>query len=474
MPGTNPIRDYRSFGKVLLTFMGSAVVASDYFDDVQIIFYNFNDKASYMAGRNIASFPIPLAALETQLNEALDQVVNMSISDFINFIGTNFVSDPSAYAYGFEGFYDTVTSGDHRGERQLRQRYDPSGGAGRLNLRENNADFLTAQNDVLAAAYGSTEDLEFQLPAIQVMLESVPVRRASSGGSPEAESAASTVLRVHIFDSQATSHTTLQSLLQAATDQTVGLINAAALNFTAQRGAPLASAEAAAVTSVGGSSTTAASASADEARNELVTQLEAAIRRQLLELYPPTTTTTSGGASSTSVRDEIVRALDDSSESRRQFRIKGGFNRLKQFVMSTMPSIRYGEGSSGVISAKLSSMSDSALTTVNMLRQSRSPDTPAGARMSGVPLQIAPVECTLETFGCPLWNFGQQIFIDFGTGTTADAIYGVTGVEHQIEQGNFKTTVKLTPMGSYARYMSLLNNINSARTAIDGTRSDES
>jgi hypothetical protein len=78
------------------------------------------------------------------------------------------------------------------------------------------------------------------------------------------------------------------------------------------------------------------------------------------------------------------------------------------------------------------------------------------------------VECSLETIGCPLWNFGQQIFIDFGTGTTVDCIYGVTGVEHNIASGEFKTTVKLTPLNSYARYQSMFDQIEAAFTTIDG------
>ena len=55
-----------------------------------------------------------------------------------------------------------------------------------------------------------------------------------------------------------------------------------------------------------------------------------------------------------------------------------------------------------------------------------------------------------------------------GTGTTIDSIYGVTGVDHTIEPGNFKTTVKLTPMNSYARYTSLVTNLENALVAING------
>jgi hypothetical protein len=279
-------------------------------------------------------------------------------------------------------------------------------------------------------------------------METVPERSTTSGG----DGSANTILRIHIFDSQATSHTTLQSFLEASSSRSFGLINSAAQAVAQAINEPVAPGS-----SASGITTTSA-------RREFESQLHAAERLGLIEEWPPTTLTSRSTESETSGRRPLGA----------RYRLRGGFSALKNYIMRTMPSVRYGEGSSGIVSARVTSMQDAALTTVNMQRQADSPDTPAGTRQRGIPLMVAPVECTLETIGCPLWNFGQQIFIDFGTGTTVDAIYGVVGIDHQLGPGEFKSTVKLTPMNSYARYTSLFDNIETALAAVEGIESASS
>lgn len=404
---------YVSLGKIISTFVAGPLVASGYYKDVQIIFYNFNEKASYMANRNIATFPVEVSEFRDVLTRELDQLISMPIESFVNFMSTYFLSDPASKAYGFSALYQA--NRDEDGERQLLDTYE-----------DNSAGLLDAQQQVLEAAYGSSAaDLEFKQPTVSMALETVPVR----------ENPDQTILRIHITDSQATSHMTLQSLLEASSAESIGLVNTAAANLhqTLNR-----------VTDETGVDRTA---EIEAYQRSIQSALDAGI----LEEFPlQTGPRVEGGA----------------ADVRARYRMRGGFGALKSFIMRTVPSVRYGEGNSGIISARISSMSDPALTTVNMQRQGRTPETPTGAREQGVPLTIAPVECTLETIGCPLWSFSQQIFIDFGTGTTADAIYGVTGVDHSISSGEFKTSVKLTPMNSYARYTSLANNLENALIAI--------
>lgn len=414
---------YVSLGKLLLKFVGQPIATSGYYRDVQLIFYNFNDRASYMANRNIATFPVKVESFKQRLKDATDQVLNMTTESFIGFLDGHFLSAPSSEAYGFSGLYKTTSPRDEEEARgpQLRPAFERD--AARL---------ASAQQETLRAAYGNRDgDHEFVQPTIGFVTEAVPLR--SNPSDPR------TLLRIHIFDGAATSHTCVQQLLEAASDRTIGLINSAAAEAR--------------------QSLNRARAGEEGARNvanddvaEYRRQVEEAVRVGLLEDYPPTSTEPSR----------------DPNRPRNRLRLKGGMPALKGFISRSMPSVRYGEGASGIISAKVQSMSDPALATVNMLRQGSSPDTPTSARFNGVPLQVAPVECNLETIGCPLWSFGQQLFIDFGTGTSVDAIYGVVGVEHTIGPGEFKTSVKLTPMGSYARYESLFRNVEDATIAMDG------
>ena len=140
--------------------------------------------------------------------------------------------------------------------------------------------------------------------------------------------------------------------------------------------------------------------------------------------------------------------------------------------MNSMPSVRYGQEASGIIGANLSSMSDPAMTTVNMIRNSGGPEDPVGARQSGLPLRVAPTQLTLDTIGCPLWNFGQQIFVDFGTGTTVDNIYAVVGIDHEMTSGEFKTKVKMVGLDAYGKFESLVDVVNDALVAIEGVESE--
>ena len=184
--------------------------------------------------------------------------------------------------------------------------------------------------------------------------------------------------------------------------------------------------------------------------------LQKAVDQGLLEIYPPTT----GGSSSTGF------------ETGQRFRIKGGLPNIKAFLMNSMPSVRYGQEASGIIGASLQSMSDPALTTVNMIRNSGGPEDPVGARQSGLPMRVAPMQLTLDTIGCPLWNFGQQVFIDFGTGTTVDNIYAVVGIDHSMTSGEYKSKVKMIQLDSYGKFESLVDVVNDAMVAIEGIEDD--
>ena len=140
--------------------------------------------------------------------------------------------------------------------------------------------------------------------------------------------------------------------------------------------------------------------------------------------------------------------------------------------MNSMPSVRYGQEASGIIGASLQSMSDPALTTINMIRNSGGPEDPVGARQSGLPMRVAPMQLSLDTIGCPLWNFGQQIFVDFGTGTTVDNIYAVVGIDHSMSSGEFKSKVKMVQLDSYGKFESLVDVVNDAMVAIEGIEED--
>ena len=399
-----------SLGKLLTVWLGGCLKNDPNIDDLQIITYNFNDSASYMRNRNIATFPIDLADFKTQLQAELDTVMNMSILQFLNFVNAYCISDVAARAYGFKSLYGRRDPED-RTTRQVNRQLE----------RQGEAAFYDREQQVLRAAYGAENDateLVFKMPFLNMVMESVPSKRRG------AEGAAKTVLKIHVFDSQNTSYTSVRSLLDASQSDRLGTIQLSAL--AARR-----------------------DGATDEEKQDLISELTSAIDTGLLQAYPPTVQST---------------PPDINNLGTQRYRIKGGMANLKAWIMRTMPSVRYGQECSGITKATLSSMRDSNLDTINMLRTGQGPDDPVGERPTGLPTRIRPTQLKINTIGCPLWNFGQQIFVDFGTGTDVDNIYAVVGVSHNIAQGEYTTEVELVQLDTWGKYESLTGAV---REAID-------
>ena len=72
----------------------------------------------------------------------------------------------------------------------------------------------------------------------------------------------------------------------------------------------------------------------------------------------------------------------------------------------------------------------------------------------------------MTTFGCPIIEYGQSFFVDFGTGTTVDNVYVVSGIDHTIGTGKFETKLKMTQVDAFGKYTSMMTNVTKALTAI--------
>ena len=60
----------------------------------------------------------------------------------------------------------------------------------------------------------------------------------------------------------------------------------------------------------------------------------------------------------------------------------------------------------------------------------------------------------------------KNFFVDFGTGTTIDNVYVVSGIDHSISQGKFETKLKMTQVDAFGKYVSMMNNITKTLAAI--------
>ena len=144
-----------------------------------------------------------------------------------------------------------------------------------------------------------------------------------------------------------------------------------------------------------------------------------------------------------------------------KYRIKGGPDQLRGILAANMPTLKYGTEYSAILNANLQTMSNPQMETIHMQRQGQS-SGPAGAVDDGLPLQIKPVELSIDTFGCPMINFGQQFFVDFSTNTSIDDIYAVSGVSHSLSTSEFKTQIKLSPLNKLGQFRALTDQFDDA------------
>jgi len=406
-----------SFGAMLLYMVGKPLASTRRFDEIQFVFYPVNDKSSYLSILNIAQIPIRIEDFEAKFEERTQTTVNIPLSAFLSFVSKEFIHNQASYVYGLTALYET----DDEGETSMKEEFSED---------------ATALNDEkkkrLEDAYGEDADIEFKMPRIKMEMQAVPCK---VGTHPRGKRG--TILRIHVYDTTCGAYPSLMKMMTAARSDSIGLLSSAA------GGVPGEVEDA-------DSSTEGASVDHTTAFYE---GLQAAMDAGIMEPVPTTTTD--------------PPQLSDIDLDETYFRMKGGFPALKNFMMSSMPSIIYGSSNSAVLSADLSSMNNSKLASVNMLRAGQGGgDGPQGSRDAGLPLQTTPVSLSLSTYGCPMVSYGQQFFVDFGTGTTIDNVFVVTGIDHTIEQGKFETKLKMTQVDAFGKYISMFGNVKTALSAL--------
>lgn len=413
-------KKYISLGALLLYFVGKPLAATHRFDEVQFVFYAFNGKSTYLSDSNISEFPIKFEEFEKKFKEITETSANIPLSRFISLLNKEYVHNQSAPAYGLTSLYET----DDEGNSKMKESFTEDASA--LNNEKVKR---------LVDAYGEGEDQEFKMPRITMHLETVPTRTSAPGGKK------STILRLHLYDNQATKYSALSQMMQASMSNSLGMISSAS---SAAQSEPSEEEE---------------TASAGH-QKEFVEILMSALDNGLLEAVPTLVGATTDGAGN-------VISVDPEEFARNYFRVKGGFRALKAFMTKTMPTIIYGSQNSAVIGADLASMNNPKLATINMQRSGLGGGTTAqGGRDAGLPLQTAPTSLSLTTIGCPIIEYGQTFFVDFGTGTTVDNTYVVSGISHSISQGKFESKLKCTQVDAFGKYISTFQSIEKALVAM--------
>ena len=481
-----PTQGFVSLGKLLLIFLGQPLTATSRFDEVQLVSYTFNDACGLMRNTNIGSFPIYVPKFEQEFKEFLEanKRFNVTIKEFLEYVINNYIDDITHPAYGITNKQEYQIDWKEgaivsRGDVTFRTvPVIPAGPAGELQRRliedEKEADIekakaAVAEDKAMRAKSGrpisaeqaeATEKFmirqveleyesklkatrevklseaevnalrdkrhdriakmglpggEFRKAEVKFMLEAVPKKFTNEDDFGDT---GFTILRIHIFDEAASPYATVERMLESIKEKNLSKLD---IDLSSEA-------------DVSGHRKKAKQVLQDAEKLGLVVKV-----------------TTDEG-----------RALGWKLNPRVKPRS------IKRFVQGQMPSIRYGVQNSAVNSMRVSSKHDGDLGTVHMLQMFEGDPTVApGIDGDIVPLRLQPTELTMETLGCPFFNFTQRFFIDLDTGTTVDNSYYVFSATYTVEAGKFTTQVKMQNAQAFGVFRSVIGNLQIALNDLD-------
>lgn len=419
-----------SLGTLLTAFVAKPLAAlknsdnTPKFKEVQMYFYNFNNKASWMSHCNISQFPVQTDYFTREYGrmrmESVSRTVNLSVNEFLSFVASRIVDDVLNPAYGISNLYriNEEQQAEARNERSFERDME-------TRMRRQNI--------------GQHPD--FVPPQVTFEIEATPSAEvdAATGNSQ-------TVLKIHVFDKACSPNNPYRELLNLATENVLGTLSAYPGDPT-QR--------------------TANEDLAVQNANAGTEEERANVRNELRQNWRQLHNAVVEDVRRLGLIAPINSTEGQQSEASGQYRFSGGPQQLKEYIMKGMPHIIYGAMATTIKTATLGSQSDPALNTINIQRSlNASPVQPNGQQPGGVPLSVYPVELNMTSLGCPILRYGQEIFVDYNTNTSIDNMYYITGLQHKIEAGTFETTIKFTAVDAFGRYRNLISQLNTAAQTI--------
>lgn len=387
-----------SFGKLFLIFIGYPLVSAEKFDDIQLIFYNFNMHSGNMRNKNIAEFKFDVKRLIQKLKQISmkRQTADIPLWEFEEFITNNWIDDVGNEEYGVGDEFQWQKD-DETGERKPIKKFEKQKGV--AFERHEIIDGLELSDGI------------FKLPIIDIHVETTPGTSLLEGENPDSKNDKS-ILKIHIFDRQNSPYETQQSLLLAARTDSVETL--------AKDIAKLKD-------------------DSNSHKKEFVKYLNIAQELEIIEPFEE-------------------KEVEQGEE--KVIQIKGGPRKLKEFLYETTPYITYAGQNTAILNLGYKTLYDAELVTINLGRSAREGNLePPGVEQNNMPLLMMPGEMNVSSLGCPVLNFMQQFFVDVQTGTDVDNLYSIGELSHTIEPGHFESNFRLFPNDGYTRFRSFTQNV---------------
>jgi len=400
-----------SFGKLFSVFMGDALFSIDVIDDYQIYFYCLNDMCGPASYTNIAEFPIDVPVFMSQYREVIMNkgTEAITVEEFFRLAIDAQFGDQRAPAYGFltQGIFEPFD------QKEPAAKFTKDGQKKLDEIMLRLGTFVQPQVEI----YVETTHEKFSENEVVDLLRFYESPGSVVGNSsPKTQRFSRKICRIHVYDKTVDNYKGPTYMLKAG-GRTQG--NSTTYYEVAGQGT-----------------------------EDWIRKHENLTIDQLKQTYDLEVKQNSGLEKTVSMTEQNIMTNQD----------------IKNVVSKMIPTIVVGMNASSVHEASMSSKQEPMLTAAQLLGHNagkKPAGLPSGGAVGALPLRVIPAALTMRTLGCPLLNYSQRFFVDFGTGTTLDNIYGISGLTHAISPGKFDSSLTMAFFDAYGRY-------ESARTELAG------
>jgi hypothetical protein len=420
-----------SFGRVFLDFIVPSIKNSDTCDEVQVFFYALNNSCGPMSGLSIAEFPIDLERLAYAYREAVknSSTESLQLQSFLKLLIETQFSDKRSVGYGMNQFYKPWDYSQPTADLELVN----SGDGVKAGLAQWFKDYGAFKPPIIEMYVEEGEEGSSRTNVVASLKNDAfrtlkdKAEGKSTGGDRRI------IRRIHIYDRANNPYEFLQKVVNTGSGFELGSIDGGKLRGVLDG-----------VISKYGIET----ARAVEDYIKLVNQT----RDEGITL--------SDALRAKGVSDEDLTSIEVVEKPYgNQIRIGRDRKSLKEFLMTTVPTIRVGSNGSMVIQSNVSSKVDGTIGAINLVKTIKGQQEARATlsdnaleQIDGLPLRTVPVQLTMTTVGVPIAQLYQLFFVDFDTGTSLDNIYNCTQVTHNLAPGKFTTNMTFMYQDGYAKF----------------------
>lgn len=420
-----------SFAKLMAVFIGTPLMGSSLYEDIQLIFHPFNDMAAKLGAKtdgsrpasNIGEFEIEAKMFKDALTRFLQarRSHEISVGEFVSFTISTFIDNKGASSYGMTDLFRMVEDDEtHRIVMKRATRYkDLEHGA--------------MTDEVTQRLLGMGVSSEFRMPQVTCVVETKAraVDNEGTGGN---------ILKIHFIDKQASAGNRISNLLRFAYNKFIGSGEVAAPLQTTPTSEPIEQIE---------------KMIRDYGAREVVADFNA----QSGTSFQTLDEVAAAFDEDVSIFAEVVAGVATEATARMPTRI--GLGAAYAAIRTFMPTVDFGSSMTAVSKLNISSEPDQLFATIGMVGGGATPGplTPTGIGTGDLPLQVYPGRLNMTMMGCPILEYMQSIFVYLGTATSLDDVYNVVKVDHKLSPGTYETTVSAGYTDAYGTFRSHQRNL---------------